>query len=172
MDDPPPLVAAYLRKRDELVRFFTLRTRSAAAAEDLVQDVYLKIQASEPPHDLQSPEAYLYRIGTNLLLDRAKQQRRQDAREASWVRATVGGDGGEPAAEEPPVDEAVASRERLARLVAAVGRLPPQVATAFRLHKFDGLSHKQVAERLGVSRSAVEKYLMSALRTLQAELDE
>jgi RNA polymerase sigma-70 factor (ECF subfamily) len=40
------------------------------------------------------------------------------------------------------------------------------------LHKFDGLSHKQVAERLGVSRSAVEKYLMSALRALSAELDE
>ena len=36
MADPPPLIAAYLRKRADLVRFFTLRTGSAEAAEDVV----------------------------------------------------------------------------------------------------------------------------------------
>jgi len=172
MADPHPLIAAYLRKRSDLVRFFTLRTGSPAVAEDVVQDLFLKIQASEPPADLQSPEAYLYRVGTNLLLDRIKQQRRQAAREETWVRETVGGEGGEPAAHEPRADDALAARERLARLVAVVDTLAPNVATAFRLHKFEGLSHKEVAERLGVSRSAVEKYLMTALRTLQARIGE
>lgn len=172
MDDPHPLIAAYLRKRADLVRFFALRTGSRAAAEDLVQEIYLKIQAGEAPPDLRNPEAYLYRIGSNLFLDQLKQRRRQNAREASWVRATISGDEAEPRAEEAPADEAVASRQRLARLVKAVEGLPPQIAKAFRLHKFEGLSHKEVAERLGVSRSAVEKYLMTALRTLAAEMDQ
>jgi RNA polymerase sigma-70 factor (ECF subfamily) len=170
MADPPALIDAYLRKRADLVRFFTLRTRSPAQAEDIVQDLYLKIQATEPPPDLQSPEAWLYRLGVNVMLDRMKQQRRQAARDESWGREAAG-PGAEHVAEEPAADDVVASRQRLARLVAAVDELPPQVAAAFRLHKFEGLTHGEVAARLGVSRSAVEKYIMTALKTLMARLE-
>lgn len=169
MADPPSLIDAYLRKRGDLVRFFTLRTGSPAAAEDLVQDLYVKIQDMAPPQDLRSPEAFLYRVGSNLMLDRAKQQRRQVARDHDWSRE-AGGDGPEPIAQEPPADDALAGRQRLARLMAGIERLPPQVAAAFRLHKFDGLSHAEVAARLGVSRSSVEKYIMTALRILLAEM--
>lgn len=170
MADPPPLIAAYLRKRADLVRFFTLRTGSAAAGEDVVQDLYVKLTETETPADLRSPEAFLYRMGSNLMLDRAKAQRRAAARDHAWSQTGVG-DGPEPIAREPPADEAVASRQRLQRLLAALDRLPPQVASAFRLHKFDGLSHGEVATRMGVSRSSVEKYIMTALKTLSAESD-
>lgn len=170
MADPPPLIAAYLRKRDELVRFFTLRTGSPGAAEDLVQDLFLKIRDLEPPADLRSPEAFLYRVGTNLMLDRAKHQRRQAARDHAWSRETAG-DGPEPVAAEPAADDAIAGRQRLARLMAGVEKLPPQVAEAFRLHKFEGLTHGEVAARLGVSRSSVEKYIMSALKALMTEME-
>jgi RNA polymerase sigma-70 factor (ECF subfamily) len=170
MADPPPLIAAYLRKRADLVRFFTLRTGSAAAAEDIVQDLYVKLSETEAPADLRSPEAFLYRMGSNLMLDRAKAHRRAAARDHAWSEAGGGG-GPEPVAPEPPADEAVSSRQRLQRLVAALDRLPPQVAAAFRLHKFDGLSHAEVAGRMGVSRSSVEKYIMTALKALSAEAD-
>lgn len=168
MADPPPLIAAYMRKRADLVRFFTLRTGSPATAEDLVQDLYVKISDMAPPPDMRSAEAFLYRVGSNLMLDRNKAQRRQAARDHAWSQA-AGSDSPEPVAQEPPADEAVASRQRLERLVARLERLPPSVAAAFRLHKFDGLSHSEVAERLGVSRSSVEKYIITALRTLTAE---
>ncbi len=170
MPAPPALIAAYLRKRADLVRFFTVRTGSAAEAEDLVQELYLKIEGVELSDEIRSPEAYLYRLGSNLMLDRMKQRRRQGARDDGWRRAQ-GGDGPDPVADEPPADEVVASRQRLARLLEALEELPPQTALAFRLHKFDGLSHPQVAARLGVSRSSVEKYIMTALRHLLARLD-
>jgi RNA polymerase sigma factor (sigma-70 family) len=168
MADPPPLIAAYMRKRADLVRFFTLRTGSAASGEDLVQDLFLKISEMETPGDLRSPEAFLYRMGSNLMLDRVKAQRRQVARDHAWSEM-AGGDGPEPVAQEPRADDALAARQRLQRLLAIVERLPPQVAAAFRLHKFDGLSHSEVASRMGVSRSSVEKYIMTALRALTAE---
>lgn len=164
-----PLIAAYLRKRTDLVRFFTVRMRSAVLAEDLVQDLFLKLNGMATPEDLQSPDAFLYRVATNLMLDRAKQQRRQAARDGNWNREAVG-DAPEPASVEPPADDALASRQELQRLRERVEALPPQIAAAFRLHKFDGLSHAEVASRLGVSRSSVEKYIMTALRTLMAEL--
>lgn len=170
MADPPSLIDAYMRKRSDLLRFFALRTGSAAAAEDIVQDLYLKISGMEAPADLRSPEAFLYRMGSNLMLDRAKAERRQAARDHAWSEAGGGG-GPEPVAQEPPADEAVASRQRLQRLLAAVDRLPPKAAAAFRLHKFDGLTHGEVAQKLGVSRSAVEKYIMAALRALIDEVE-
>jgi RNA polymerase sigma-70 factor (ECF subfamily) len=170
MADPPPLIAAYMRKRADLVRFFALRTGSVAGAEDVVQDLYLKISQMEPPTDLRNPEAFLYRVGTNLMLDRAKARRRQMARDDAW-RQTGGGDADEPVSQEPAADEAVASRQRLQKLLQMLDALPPQVAAAFRLHKFEGLSHAEVAERLGVSRSSVEKYIMTALRTLSVGIE-
>lgn len=169
MADPQALIAVYLRKRADLVRFFAKRTGSSAAAEDIVQDLYLKISAGPPPEDLRSPEAYLYRIGSNLMLDRLKSQRRQGAREEDWGRVQAG-EGPEGVAEEPPADEAVAARQRLQLLVKALEDLPPQVATAFRRHKFDGLTHGEVAAEMGVSRSAVEKYIMTALKHLMSRV--
>jgi RNA polymerase sigma-70 factor (ECF subfamily) len=170
MADPPPLITAYLRKRADLVRFFTLRTGSAAAAEDIVQDLFVKITETDAPSDLRSPEAFLYRMGSNLMLDRAKADRRTAARDHAWSQAAAG-DGPEPVAQDPPADQALAARQRLQRLLAALDRLPPPVAAAFRLHKFEGLSHREVAERMGVSRSSVEKYIMAALKALSAEAD-
>lgn len=170
MDDPPPLIAAYLRKRPDLLRFFTLRTGSAATAEDIVQDIYVKLSEIEPPSDLRSAEAFLYRMGTNLMLDRAKAQRRRQIRDDAWGR-NEGGDGPHPIAQAPAADDALASRQRLKRLLSALDRLPPQVAAAFRLHKFDGLTHGEVAARLGVSRSSIEKYVTSALKSLSKEIE-
>lgn len=165
----PVLIDAYMRKRDALVRFFTVRTRSAERAEDLVQDLFLKLQGMDAPEDLQNPEAFLYRIGTNLMLDRAKHEKRETARNSRWNLETTGAVA-DPVAPEPEAEAALDARRRLQKLMAAVERLPPQVATAFRLHKFDGLSHGEVAARMGVSRSSVEKYIMSALRQLLPEV--
>ncbi|HEX2802328.1 MAG TPA: sigma-70 family RNA polymerase sigma factor, partial [Phenylobacterium sp.] len=58
----------------------------------------------------------------------------------------------------------------LAALVQAVDELSAQTQRVFRMHKFDGLTHPQVAKSLGISRSAVEKHIMTALRHLSARL--
>lgn len=69
----------------------------------------------------------------------------------------------------PSAEAVVASRERLSALVAALETLPRKTATIFRMHKFDGLSYAEVAVRLGISRSSVEKHMMDALRILAAK---
>ena len=66
----------------------------------------------------------------------------------------------------PSAEAVVTSRERLARLVAALETLPPKTRTIFRLHKFDGVSYADIASQLDISRSSVEKHMMEALRVL------
>src|SRR5512138_2559546 len=100
------LLAAYLERREDLVRFFTLRLRSAAAAEDLVQDMYLRLEAAEPQAALRNPAGYLYRLGSNLMLDRLRGERRAAARDHAWRESQRTLVGSQEAAEEPPADQA------------------------------------------------------------------
>lgn len=172
--DPPgggdPLVAAYLSRRANLVRFFAARTGSMAAAEDLAQELFLKLAAREVGLEAENATAFLYRMATNLMLDRARGESRAAARDAAWSRDARSRVGAEEVAEEPPADEALASRQRLRQLVDAVAELPPQMQRAFRLHKLDGLSHAQTAQAMGISVKSVEKHISAALKALTARL--
>jgi RNA polymerase sigma factor (sigma-70 family) len=167
LDDhqPSPLLRVYMAKREDLRRYFTLRLRSPEAAEDLIQDIFLKINAA-PAADIGNPAAFLYRLGTNLMLDRMKAQRRSVARDGGWRTATVVTIGGEDVADTPSAEEAADARQKLERIVAALNELSPAVRRAFRLHKFEGLSHAETATEMGVSKSSVEKYISAALKHL------
>ena len=158
-------MSAYLERRSDLVRVFTSRLRSPARAEDLVQSMYEKVAAA-PDEAIANPVAYLYRLGSNLLLDEVRQRRRQAARETAWADLQGADVGGARASDMPSAEQAAASRARLQRLLAAVETLPPQPRRAFTLHKLEGLSHAETARAMGISRSAVEKHVSLALRLL------
>jgi RNA polymerase sigma-70 factor (ECF subfamily) len=164
------LVETYLERRADLLRFFTGRLKSAAAAEDLVQDIYLRLKGLDPGVEVTNPAGYLYRLGSNLMLDRLRGERRAAQREADWRDSHRTSLAGEDVAEEPAADEALAARQRLALIVQALEALSPQTQRVFRMHKFEGMSHAEVAQALGVSRSAVEKHMIAALRHLTARL--
>ena len=162
----PALFEAYLARRADLVRFFAVRLRSTEAAEDLVQDIYVRLGSVEPAAEVQNPVGYLYRLGSNLMLDRLRSQRRSASRDAAWRESHNTMLGSDAVADEPDAEQAVAARQRLAAIMLALGALPDQTQRIFRMHKFEGLTHPQVAEALGISRSAVEKHVMAALKHL------
>jgi len=169
-DGRSALIRLYLERRPDLVRFFTVRLRSPTAAEDLVQDIYVRLSGLDRPPELQNPMAYLYRLGSNLMLDRIRGERRMAHRDGAWLDSQTTRLGGHEVSAEPSAETAVAARQRLARLTEALAELSPQTQRVFRMHKFEGLSHPEVAAALGISRSAVEKHMMTALRHLLARL--
>ena len=161
----PDLVQVYIEKRLNLLRYFTLRLNSPAAAEDILQDIYVRL-ATADIGAVDNPTAFLYRLGTNLMLDRVKQQRRAQIRDDAWHSSRSTRAGGEDVVDDPPADEVVSGRQRLEKLMVALEQLPQQRKTAFRLHKLEGLSHAATAATMGISRSAVEKHIIAALRQL------
>ena len=164
------LIGLYLERRTDLVRFFAMRLRSVSAAEDLVQDIYVRLSGLEQPAEIQNPMAYLYRLGSNLMLDRLRGERRTAHRDGAWLDSQTTRVGTEEISAEPSAEAAVAARQRLALLTAAISELNPQTQRIFRMHKFEGLSHPEVAAALGISRSAVEKHMMAALKHLLRRL--
>jgi RNA polymerase sigma factor (sigma-70 family) len=165
-----PLVEAYMARRPNLIRFFAARTGSQAAAEDLAQELYLRLAGRPPGEAAENPTAFIYRAATNLMVDRTRGEARAAARDSQWRGAHTTLLAGQEVAEEPPADEAAASRQRLRQLVEAVAELPPQMQRAFTLHKLEGLSHAQTAQTMGISVKSVEKHISAALKALTARL--
>lgn len=164
------LLAAYFEKRANLMRFFAARTGSVATAEDLAQDLYLKLAAREEAIDARSPAALLYRIATNVMLDWARSSRRAGARDGAWRAMSRADLGGHEISQEPAADEVLVSRERLRQLADAVESLPPQMGRAFRLHKLEGRSQAETAQAMGVSVKAIEKHIGLAIKALTRKL--
>lgn len=162
------LVSLYLAKRTNLLRFFTLRTSSAAEAEDIVQEIFLKIVELDAA-TIENPSAYLYRLGSNLMIDRARSRSRGLARELEYFKGDHPDGSRQAEAPIPSPEDAWEARSRLKVILAAIEQFPPKRQRVFIMHKIDGLSYAEVATTLGISRSAVEKHMTLALKQL-AEL--
>lgn len=170
MNPSESLLDAFMQRRTDLRRYFAVRVGDAEA-EDLVQEIYLKIATHGEQEEIRSPGAYLYRLGSNLMLDRLRHQRSRAARDNAWRQhQTTIAPSGEAVYDAMSAEEALAARDRLRRLCIALEQLPENVQRTFRLHKFEGLSHSEVAAKLGVSRSLVEKHMMRALKHLTARV--
>jgi RNA polymerase sigma-70 factor (ECF subfamily) len=165
-----PLLAVYLEKRSTLIRFLAARAGSMAAAEDLAQELYLKLAGRDRAAEVGNPQAMLFRMALNLMVDRARGEARAAARDTAWREVARSQVGGVDVADEPAADEAVASAQRLRQLIEAAADLPPQAGRAFRLHKLEGLSHAETAQAMGLSVKAVEKHVSAAVRALAARL--
>jgi len=163
--DNTDLLKLYLQKRPSLVRFFAARLRSAEAAEDLVQELYLKLSTMEAQPEIDNPSAFLYRTANNLMLDRLRQEKRSIERDNAW-RETQELHAGEPA-----VDDALAARRRLLRLVSLVEEMPAKMREAFRLQKLEGMTQAETAKAMNISVSAVEKHISAALKLILRKID-
>lgn len=167
------LSALFGAHRAELLRFLTARTGDRAEAEDLLQELWIRVDRAQTG-PIANGRAYLYRAANNLVLDHVRENRRRTARDQAWHGAEYGDpDGASESADlRARTEEALAEREEVERLAAAVAALPEGAQRAFRLHKIDGLSHGEVAARLGISKSGVEKHIALAMRHLRRALGD
>lgn len=159
--------------RSDLRRFLIARTGSVADADDVLQEVWLRLNAvSSGP--IANGRAYLFRMAQNLVLDRLKKQRRRGARDGRWLASEHGSLTAalEPVDPAPDAERLLIERDAAERLAKAIEALPAGAARAFRLHKLDGLSHVEVATRLGISRSGVEKHMAVAMTHLRRAMGD
>ncbi len=178
---PPPdathagtgLRQLYDEHRSDLRRFLIARMGSIADADDVLQDVWLRLNAASFG-PIANGRAYLFRMAQNLVLDRLKKQRRRSARDGRWLTSEHGNPTNalEPVDPAPDAERLLIERESAERLATAIAALPAGAARAFRLHKLDGLSHGEVATRLGISRSGVEKHMAVAISHLRRAMGD
>jgi RNA polymerase sigma factor (sigma-70 family) len=153
------LTADLERHYDDLLRFLTRRLGNGHDAADVIQDAYLRLAAvQDGALSVRDARAYVFRVAGNLAIDRL----RGDGRAAAHLAAAEARE--EIADQAPSPEAAVLARERLRLLDEALDRLSPNARRALLLNRLDGLTHAEIARRLGVSESMVAKYIAQALR--------
>jgi RNA polymerase sigma factor (sigma-70 family) len=165
------LAALFDEHRADLLRFLGARSGDRSAAEDLLSDLWLKVQAV-PTGPIDNGRAYLFRMANNLVLDRVRAQHRRVRREQAWTDERHGRvvAGGELIDDAATAEDRMIDIEEASRLRDAIARLPPGAQRVLRLHKLEGLNHQEVASRLGISKSAVEKHMAVAMAHLRQHL--
>jgi RNA polymerase sigma factor (sigma-70 family) len=171
--DPPRtgLEAAFLENRERLLRFLIARG-AGDAAEDLLQEIWLKI-AARATGPIASPVSYLYRTADLLMIDRYRAARQAKRRERDWSDTHDGTVSG--VSDAPSAERHLIASEHARMAAAALDALGERPAAVFRRHRIDGIPQRQVADEFGVSLSTVESDLRKAylaLAQLKERIDE
>ncbi|MBD8235361.1 RNA polymerase sigma factor [Pseudomonas fluorescens] len=157
---PDPVSAdAFRAFYTDILYFLRKRTDNASDAADMTQDVFTQWLDYRDRAKVEQPRAFLFQMARNLLRDHWRKQK---------VRHTVHQDQAamdvEPVTEEQNDPMAAAQRlQRLEQLKEVLAELSPRRREALMLHRFEGLSQAQIAERMGISTSMVEKHIAFAL---------
>jgi len=168
---------AYLvqKYRRPMVSFMYRMAHNAAAAEDLAQEVFLRVYRSRESYEASAKfTTWLYRIATNLAVNHARDTRHE--RPENMVSLdepdedtglTVDVPDGSATAE-----ETIMKRERMAAIRQRVQALPERQRTAVIMHKYQQMDYRQIAEVLKLSESATKSLLFRAYETLRGQLKE
>jgi len=149
----------FAEKSATLSSYFLRRIAHRWDAQDLVQEVYLRLLRIEPSDaaNIRNPEAYLFTVAANLVKEHAVLRQQQP----------LGSDGLEEVIEQfgtPCSAEADVDRElRRQRLGAMIKRLSPKCRAVLVMHYRDDLSYREIAERLSISTHMVKKYIVKGL---------
>lgn len=159
--------AASFRNYDkQLHRYLVRRMQRPEDAEDLAQEVYLRLLRIDGAKRVHKPLAYIYGIASHVVADYKSDARRE--------REFVSDDDDETAevGTEPPVDDLIDRLNLQQQLERALTQLPTTQALVLLAHKHRGLSYQEVAAELGLSIHTVEKYVTQAkarIRTMTWE---
>jgi len=141
------------------LRRYFLRRANPMDVDDLVQEVFLRLQARGAMSHIDNVEGYLFRTAANVLGMRR--------RKAGWRWGSQENlDQVDDLVDELSPERVLIGKQALELVVRALSEMPPRTAQAFFLYRFGQLSQEQVARRMGVSLKAVEKFLRKALRHL------
>lgn len=155
--DANPGVLFMTRYGRELRRYLTRRLRNHHDADDVAQEVYIRLLKKDKARDVRKPLAYLYGIAAHVLADFWSATRSD--------RLNVESEPVEEWSEDPQValPDDLAERLNLQQQVEqALEQLPPTHAAVLLLHKGDGLSYEEVARELNLSIHTVAKYVTQA----------
>lgn len=150
----------------DLRRFLTKRVRCEHTAADLAQEKYLRLVRIEHPQLIHDLRTYVFKIAANLAIDhlRMRERRRVTADHDAEVQTVPD--------IQPSPEEVLLAKEELRIVEQALGELSPTCRTIFVLNRFEGLPHGEIAARMGVCRSTVEKNIARALNHCRRRLEK
>lgn len=150
----------------DLLRRASKRVQSSDIAADIIQDTFLRLMTSAPSAEIiENQKGYLYRVADNLAIDYLRRRSVQSNRFVSLDVVQNMPD------DLPDAETVLAYRRAIQTLAEAIDELPPRCRQVFLLNRFDGLNYREIADRLRISTSMVEKHIMKAIGHCRNRMD-
>jgi RNA polymerase sigma-70 factor (ECF subfamily) len=158
--------------RSPLVNFLNRMVRDQATAEDLAQEVFLRVYRARHKYNPSAKfTTWLFRIATNLALNSIRDRRHQKLEFS--LDTPVDEEGSMPRelpARDMRIDEYMIERDRAQLIQRAIGSLPEKQRVAILLHKYEEMDYVEIAGILECSESALKSSLFRAYETLRVQL--
>jgi RNA polymerase sigma-70 factor (ECF subfamily) len=158
------------KHRSSVVHFLYRMVQNHAVAEELAQDVFLRVYRSRGTYEPTAKfTTWLFRIATHLGLNALRDGKNERLQEK------LDDDTGEMPARQvsdrrPTVEQSMVNRAKLDEIRRAIAALPDKQRAAVLMHKYQELDYSSIAAVLGCSQSAVKSLLFRAYETLRARL--
>ena len=161
--------------RRPMVNFMYRMVHNSAVAEDLAQEVFLRVYRSRESYEASAKfTTWLYRIATNLAVNHARDSRHErpenmlslDEPDENTGLAIDVPDGSQSA------EEMLVRRERMVAIRKRVNELPERQKVAVIMHKYQQLDYREISDVLKLSESATKSLLFRAYETLRGQLKE
>ena len=156
------VVDAFIEHRNVLFSYFAHKLLKPEDIEDLLHDTFMIAYKSETKTTIQSPKGYLFVVARNLLSKKLARENRLMMKSIDEV------DFDYLQTPEAPADRAVHYKVQMETLIRCVELLPDQCRRVFVYKKLHGLSQKQIAAKMQISTSTVERHITIALVKLKA----
>lgn len=157
-NDISPVSSMFQENESILKKFLRRFVSNYHDIEDICQETILRALEAEKSRDILEPRAYLFGITKNIV------RKKLDKESKSIIDFIEDFMPQEYRTNEPSIEECVDARQQMLIFVEAVATLPKQCQKVFTLKKVYGYSHKEIARKLGISTSTVEKHVATGLK--------
>jgi len=147
-----------------LRRFFSKRV-ATREIEDLIQEVFVRIQTHARGSPIERLDRYLFTVASSVLTDWGRRRAVRHAASHESLQEL------HAPTEDLTPERVLLGQEALELVVEAIASLPARTQAVFVLHRFEEMSCASIAEKLGMSVSGIEKHIMKALRVLHGRLE-
>ena len=179
-DDDADLMARFVKTRDrqvfavlfqryerKMINHARRFVRDPARAEELAQDVFVRVYTTKRYEPQTKFSTWLYRVATNVCLNELRRPEHQQL--VASIDASAEGSVPELSAPNADPETAARTQQLASRLSAAMARLPPKQRAAFLMARQDQMTHEEIADALETSVSAVKSLIHRALEALRRE---
>ena len=150
------------RFRASLMAYFLRRVGNRSEAEDLTQETFTRLIGSQSFEGADEARAYVFRVASNLLRDRARAAARR--RGMPVLSLEIIANEIEPAfAEEIGPERVIIAKERLNEVLSSLDELGDRTKRIFILFRLEGMKQKDIAAIYSMGLSTVEKHVMAAV---------
>lgn len=143
-----------------LMQFLRRNRNNADDIVDLRQDIYVRVFEAAQKQIPDAAKPFLFTTARNLIINRVRHE------QVVAIEAVADLDELNIASTEPEPERTVMARDVLRLLQEAIDKLPPRPREAILLNKVEGLSRREIAQRMGIAEDTVRQHLMHAMRGL------